>query len=263
MYPAPKQGWEPARKGAGVRIRKRRNASFWPWAEIEERVVIQGWARKKVIAHYGMSGATYDQRSYECNWPEKRRQHSARRMALTVKDDLSEASINRKASAELMHKLKKKVAEKYMDQLSDPDYRVNAQDLVRLERLEQDLREPGWDKPKQTNSGGGAVTNNFLVLAKQLEQRAIAIDAHEKLDSIDAEILEENPPSPESLPCNATDTSGDTHNSSVTSPIPDVGDSENNPPTEYDAEQQKEQDRESRKKQANYRRKVEKQSEDI
>jgi len=164
---------------AKARVKLRGDAKDWP--RIRTEYITSQISREELSVKHGVSLSALNKRAAKDLWKEARedwRQQNAIRLQSTTEDELLQ---QKQQAIKIAVGLKLRIAKRLQERLdNDPTYHPTPKDWEIVQRLEMDLKEPGWSK----QPGEGQVNVNVGVKVEQI------LDAlEEKRKAVDSETL--------------------------------------------------------------------------
>lgn len=148
------------------------------WPQIRMEYVTTQKSREEVAAAFGVSLSALNKRAAKELWQDQRaewREQNAQRMQSYTEDELLR---QKQQAIKIAVGLKLRIARRLQERIDgDADYRPTPRDWEIVQRLEMDLKEPGWSK----QPGEGQLNVNVGVKVEQileaLEERRQTVDS--------------------------------------------------------------------------------------
>ena len=162
---------------AKARAKRRTRGEAKDWPRIRTDYVTSQISREDLAAKHNVSLSALNKRAAKDLWPDQRndwRQQNALRLQSTTEEELLQ---QKQQAIKIAVGLKLRIAKRLQERLdNDPQYHPTPRDWEIVQRLEMDLKEPGWSK----QPGEGQVNINVGVKVEQildaLEQKRKAVD---------------------------------------------------------------------------------------
>lgn len=158
------------------------------WGLIRRRFVSYGKSISQLAQEFGIGSQYVKEMAESEGWVDDR---AARVRAQQLAEDEFQHNVlleKRFQAVESLCRIRLKMAERLVEQLSDPEYEVKPNDLKVMTELEFQLREPGWDKPRADD--GLKVTIGVLV--QQISEAA----SHSTINGTIVADIHSEPPLP-------------------------------------------------------------------
>ena len=172
--------FHPTRFGGG---KGRIPRGAYDWSTIRaDYITSMDVTRPQFAKKWGVGMAALDGHIYHEGWPEARKEFQDKAAKRLQDAALKETVDRKKEGITLIYALKLQVARKLQDRIQRAGYRPSVRDLELLQRLEMDLRAPGWSKAP----GEGSTTVN-VGIGVRLENIVEELQAQRARFAIDAE----------------------------------------------------------------------------
>jgi len=166
---------------AKARARRKLRGDAKDWPRIRTDYISSQISREELATKHNVSLSALNKRAAKDLWKE-RREEWRRQNAIRLQSTTEEEVLQQKQQAiKIAVGLKLRIAKRLQERLdNDPDYHPTPRDWEIVQRLEMDLKEPGWSK----QPGEGQVNINVGVKVEQI------LDAlEEKRKAVDVETL--------------------------------------------------------------------------
>lgn len=157
--------------------------SQYDWGRIEDEFVrTPNLTRNQIAEKFGCSRSSLDQKVSAGGWVQKRETYRRELAEETKKQTAAVIAEKRAESTELIYNLKLVVLQRLQERLQNRDYQPTPSDVAMLQKLEMDLRQPGW--MKGVDDDGNVISEQRIEVVVELiqQQRKDALERIERGD---------------------------------------------------------------------------------